>query len=150
RPGGLTAVSVRLIASNSAVEVVPPERVSYWSLSFSGDSGYLYCVAQAPDAPASIGFRVPALGGARQEIAEGVAGIGVSPNGQKIYLGRRDASGSSLSIANADGSEPVEVYRSNAEYAVQSAIWSSDSQDLIFTESDRQKDTLDSRIYAVR
>jgi len=105
--GGQQSLWIRQVAtSNTGVVVVGPSNLRYLGLTFSPDNDYIYYIAAPLNSP-SILYRVPALGGKPNALAEDVDSPPTfSPNGtQMAYVrGYPDAQESVMLIAAADGS----------------------------------------------
>lgn len=100
--GGLSSLWIRQIATESALQLVPPSNTEFiGTLSFSPDGDYLYFV----HGDNGDSFAIPALGGTPRLIARDVeSGLGVSPDGKQLaFIRGHDKNASSLQIVNSDG-----------------------------------------------
>jgi eukaryotic-like serine/threonine-protein kinase len=104
-----SALRVREMASGSDIQVLPPEVIHLWGLTFSPDGTHLYFVRPDENDP---GFRylyvMPALGGeARRMVTDIDTPVSFSPNGRQFVYTRGIPTQytTEVRIANADGSE---------------------------------------------
>jgi dipeptidyl aminopeptidase/acylaminoacyl peptidase len=104
---GRQSLELRLVATNTNQEIVPPAEVSYSGLAFSQDGNYLYYVMRDRANPRFTLFRKPVLGGEAAKVVSNIDGHpSFSPDGKRLAFLRikPDASESVVIVANADGS----------------------------------------------
>jgi Tol biopolymer transport system component/DNA-binding winged helix-turn-helix (wHTH) protein len=111
---------VRQIATASNVQIVPPDDVSYWGITFSPDSNYIYYVAWPWNKTDASLYQLPVLGDALpRKLIDDVHSISFSPDGKRFtYVVTHSSTGESkLMIANADGTqEQVLALRQHPEF----------------------------------
>ena len=109
--GGQHSLWVRQVTASSNVQIIPPaEDVYYWGLTFSPDSNYINFVkVQFEKNVEWVLYQMPVLGGTQKKlITRAQGGESYSPDGKQFAFVREEypsAEESSLSIANADGTE---------------------------------------------
>ena len=104
---GRQSLELRLVATNTNQEIVPPAQVSYSGLAFSQDGNYLYYVMHDRANPRSTLYRKPVLGGEAAKVVSNIDGHpSFSPDGKRLAFLRfnSDRSESTVIVANADGS----------------------------------------------
>jgi len=108
--GQSQSLRLRQVATNSDVEIVPPEPGDILGLTFSADGEFIYFVrADKKDWAFRYLYRVPLLGGAVQKlIADVDSAISFSPEGSQFAYERCIPSHNDieLKLANADGTGP--------------------------------------------
>ena len=150
-PNGNRSLSVRLLAENSVVELIPSASIAYDSLAFSPDGSYLYYVAKrlGPGNPGIL-FYIPVLGGTPHKLLEGVDGkLAFSPDGTALAFIRQAQQEKVLLVSAPDASSPRELVRSKADFAFYSVDWSSDSRDIVYVETAGSPTKPDCRILSV-
>jgi serine/threonine protein kinase len=150
-PDGNRSLSVRLLAENSVIELIPGAAIAYDALAFSADGSYLYYVARRLT-PGNTGvlYYVPVLGGPPHKILENVSGkLALSPDGSSFAFVRQAAREKLLMVAASDGSGQRELLRSPSEFAFVSVTWSPDNQDIVYIETLRNPSNPDCRILAI-
>src|SRR6476620_11856938 len=108
---GRQSLWIRQLRGTNAIQVVGPEAVSFYGMSFAPDSSSIYYVVRGPEPlarPAGMLFQIPALGGAPRRLGTPLDHYPVvSPDGTAIASLRADypAPGqSALVTVAADGS----------------------------------------------
>jgi len=98
---------VRQVATEGAVELVPPSEKAFWWITFSRDGDNLYFTQQQKeDKNLWDLYEVPMLGGPPRLLMTNVSsGVGVSPDGKRLAFIRSQADGttSTLNLVNSDG-----------------------------------------------
>jgi serine/threonine protein kinase len=117
--GGQQSLWTRQIATTSNVQIIPPDDVEYWALSFSPDSNYINFVRKEKDTLANL-FQMPVLGGNQKKLISDANGaVSYSPDGQQFTFVRGNypkIGDSVLAVANADGSgERILITRTRPE-----------------------------------
>ena len=109
REGEKQSLNVRQVATGSDVQVLPPDEVFIWCLTFSPDANYIDFVRSEKNNIASTFlYRMPVLGGTpRLVMQEGLDfPTSYSPDGtQFAFMRVRSAEQVDVLIANADGSK---------------------------------------------
>jgi eukaryotic-like serine/threonine-protein kinase len=134
---GAESVWLRHLATESAVQIVAPQRVLYSALVFSPDGDYIYYshteLASGPASQEFDLFRTPVLGGTPQMLVKDVdTNPSFSSAGQSFVFGRANdpvPGKYNLVIANADGSnERVIDSDSVAASDLDKPTWSPDGK----------------------
>jgi len=141
RQGEKQSLNVRQIATGSDVQILPPDEVLFWGLTFTPDANYIDFVrSEKNNLFNTYLYRMPVLGGTPHLITKGGAdSVGTySPDGARIaYL--RMGREPDLVVAKADGSdERVIAARPHAEDFT-GASWSPDGKTLAFATSEADK-----------
>jgi len=107
---GRQSLWIRQLRGTNAIQLVGPEAVSFYGMSFAPDSSSIYYVARGPEPlahPGGMLFQIPALGGAPRRLGTPFDHYPViSPDGKVLASLRSDypAPGqSALITVNADG-----------------------------------------------
>lgn len=104
---GKQSLWVRQVATNSNVQIIPPEEINYAGLTLSNDGNYVYYNVSAITATVTSVYRIPVLGGASRKVLDDVMGaIAISPDGGRIAFNRvyQESGEFAILVANADGS----------------------------------------------
>lgn len=134
---GGESVWLRHLATESAVQIVPPQHVLYFALVFSPDGNYIYYShTELASGPASQEFdlyRTPVLGGTPQMLVKDIdTNPRFSPDGRHFVFGRAndpDPGKYNVVIANADGgNEHVIQSGSAAQCILDKPAWSPDGK----------------------
>jgi len=104
---GKESLWLRQVATNSTVQILPPDEVSFQGLTFSNDGNYIYYTSQKFNETFPSLYRMPVLGGSSTKILEEVYGaIAFSPNNDRFAFFRvtLPIGKSMLLVADMDGS----------------------------------------------
>jgi len=133
---------VRQIATESAIQIVPPLSVAYGAITFSPEGDYIYFERQSSRKDTGELYMVPVLGGsARLVIKDLVFGAGISSDGKKIAFTRSFPITSTLNIAECDGTGPHAIFETQVadNFAFGGApSWSQDGKLVAATSSWRK------------
>ena len=108
REGEKQSLNVRQVATGSDVQILPPEEVLFWGLTFSPDGNYIDFVrSEKSNLINNFLYRMPVLGGTpRLVVREGLDfSTSYSPDGTQISFMRVRDDQIDVLIANADGSK---------------------------------------------
>jgi eukaryotic-like serine/threonine-protein kinase len=95
---------VRQVATESAVQVLPPSEGKYWGIAFSRDGDYIYFLREGKGNK-NFGdlYEIPVLGGSPKLVLKHVEmGFAVAPDGKRIAFIRFSPDGT-VNTANIDG-----------------------------------------------
>jgi serine/threonine protein kinase/Tol biopolymer transport system component len=126
---GRQSLELRLVATNTNQEIVPPAEVSYSGLAFSQDGNYLYYVIRDRANPRSALFRKPVLGGEAAKVVSNIGGHPTfSPDGKRLAFLRfnPDRSETTVMVANADGSGEQVIASRQRPDVYREVAWSPD------------------------
>jgi eukaryotic-like serine/threonine-protein kinase len=138
--GEKQSLMVRQVATGSDVQVLPPDVIVFYGVTFSPDGVYVYFTASSKENNLfSSLYKMPVLGGSPTEIIRDIdTGIGFSPDGKRFaFLRGVPPKGSvNLLLANADGtgerlllSKPGSVN----PFTMLRPAWSPDGKTIVYT-----------------
>jgi eukaryotic-like serine/threonine-protein kinase len=147
---GNESLWLRHLASESNVQIVPPEHVQYLALRFSPDGSHIYYShTQLASGPASQEYdlyRIPVLGGTPQPVVKDVdTNPSFSPDGQRFVFVRAndpDPGKFHLVIANADGSNEKSVFTGPMSNVIADSSWAPDGKVIAAVIFDQNKDSI--------
>ena len=130
---GRSSLWMRQVLTGSHVQIVAPADGGFRGTTISRDSEFIYYVWGDNGNQRNVLFQVPVLGGTPRKVLTGVNGpITFSPDGQRFAFVRNsdDQSGSSLMVANSDGSgERILASRKGDDFFYnQGPSWSPDGR----------------------
>ncbi len=105
--GTKNSLWVRQIATSSNIQIVPPAESRYIGITFSRDGDYVYYVVYEKNSPLGVLYRIPALGGQSDKVAQDVdTPITFSSDGKRFawVRGFPQSGETALMVANSDGS----------------------------------------------
>jgi Tol biopolymer transport system component len=154
REGEKQSLNVRQVATGSDVQILPPDEVWIWGLTFSPDANYIDFVrSEKPNFTDTHLYRMPALGGTPHLAMQGGVDFGssYSPDGRQFAFFRVANSSPGkvdVLIAKADGSdEQVLATRPYRDEDIGLA-WSPNGKTVAFTTSEATK-KLRSSLWAI-
>ena len=135
---GNESLWLRHLASESNVQINPPQHVKYVALRFEPDGSYIYYSHTLPTSgPASEEFdlyRIPVLGGTPQLLVKDIdTNLGFSPDGQHFVFARAndpEPGKYHVLIANADGSNEKSVASGPMTAPILSTSWAPDGKSI--------------------
>jgi serine/threonine protein kinase/Tol biopolymer transport system component len=135
---GNESLWLRHLASESNVQINPPQHVLYLALRFEPDGSHIYYSHTLPaSGPASQEFdlyRIPVLGGTPQLIVKDIdTNPGFSPDGQRFVFARAndpEPGKFHVLIANADGSNEKSIASGPMTAPIMSASWAPDGKSI--------------------
>ena len=82
---GLESLWLRQVATSSNVQILPPDKIRFQGLTFSGDGNYIFYISLDNSQSIPILYRMPVLGGSSVKILENVSGsIAFSPDNTRF------------------------------------------------------------------
>jgi serine/threonine protein kinase/Tol biopolymer transport system component len=140
RDGEKQSLMVRQVATGSDVQILTPEVITIYGLTFSPDGVYIYYTASSKENNLySSLYKMPVLGGSPVEIVRDIdTGVGFSPDGRHFAFlrGVPDKGAVELHIANADGSgEHLLLSKPGLPnpFLMLRPAWSPDGKTIVFT-----------------
>ena len=151
---GNESLWLRHLASESNVQIIPPQRVLYSAVRFSPDGSHIYYShTQLASGPASREYdlyRIPVLGGSPQLLVKDVdSSPSFSPDGQNFVFLRAndpDPGKYNLIVANADGGNEKTIFTAPMANVMADSAWSPDGKSIVGVMFNQTKDTLSSLI----
>ena len=103
---GTRTLWIRRIDDRNALQLVPPQRMSYWGgLAVSEDAGQVYYLTAGLTAGHGTLYRVSSLGGPSRKLVDVANDVGgISPDGQRILFVRYGEPSKIISASTNDGS----------------------------------------------
>ena len=144
REGEKQSLNVRQVATGSDVQILPPDEVVIWSLTFSPDANYIDFVrSEKPDFTDTHLYRMPVLGGTPHLAIQGGVDFGssYSPDGTEFaFLRVRGASDKvDVWIAKTDGSDQRVLASPPYMEGETGVAWSPDGKVVAYTASEAKK-----------
>src|SRR6516225_3788917 len=135
---GNESLWLRHLASESNVQINPPQHVQYLALRFEPDGSHIYYSHTLPiSGPASQEFdlyRIPVLGGTPQLLVKDIdTNPGFSPDGQRFVFARAndpEPGKFHVLIANADGSNERSIASGPMSAPIMSTSWAPDGKSI--------------------
>jgi serine/threonine protein kinase/Tol biopolymer transport system component len=136
--GGNESLWLRHLASESNVQINPPQHVRYLALRFEPNGSHIYYSHTLPvSGPASQEFdlyRIPVLGGTPQLLVKDIdTNPGFSPDGQHFVFARAndpEPGKFHIIIANADGSNERSIASGPMSAPITSTSWAPDGKSI--------------------
>jgi serine/threonine protein kinase len=138
------------LASESNVQIIPPEHVQYSALRFSPDGSHIYfshtLLVSGPASQEYDLYRIPVLGGTPQLLVKDIdTNPSFSSDGRRFAFIRAndpDPGKYHLLIANADGSNEKSILAGPMANVLSDAAWSPDGKAIVGTIFDQTEDSI--------
>jgi eukaryotic-like serine/threonine-protein kinase len=151
---GNESLWLRHLSSESNVQIIPPQHVSYSALRFSPDGSHIYyshtLLASGPASQEYDLYRIPVLGGTPQLLVKDVdTNPSFSRDGQRFVFVRAndpDPGKYHLIVANADGGEEKSIFSAPMANVGLDAAWSPDGKAVAVAIADQTGTSLTSLI----
>lgn len=129
---GKHSIWLRQLATGKSVPVIPPTEDFLLGISFSKDGEYLYYLHQPRNADIVLN-KISIFGGNSKKLLSNFhGGYAISPDENRIAVVRMDKSGSTLVVADADGSNEKKVLAYAKPLSIVGISWSPDARWLAF------------------
>jgi serine/threonine protein kinase/dipeptidyl aminopeptidase/acylaminoacyl peptidase len=146
---GSESLWLRHLASESNVQIIPPEHVQYSALRFSPDGGYIYfshtLLVSGPASQEYDLYRIPVLGGTPKLLVKDIdTNPSFSSDGRRFAFVRAndpDPGKYHLLIANADGSDEKSIFAGPLANVLSDSAWSPDGKAIVGTIVDHSEGT---------
>jgi eukaryotic-like serine/threonine-protein kinase len=147
---GSESLWLRHLASESNVQIIPPEHVQYSALRFSPDGSHIYfshtLLVSGPASQEYDLYRIPVLGGTPQLLVKDIdTNPSFSSDGRRFAFIRAndpDPGKYHLLIANADGSNEKSILAGPMANVLSDAAWSPDGKAIVGTIFDQTEDSI--------
>ena len=135
---GNQSLWLRHLASESNVQINPPQHVKYLALRFEPNGSHIYYSHTLPTSGPTSGefdlYRIPVLGGTPQLLVKDIdTNFGFSPDGQRFVFARAndpEPGKYHVLIANADGSNERSIASGLMTAPIMSTSWAPDGKSI--------------------
>ena len=139
---GRWSLSIRQMATGSAVKITEPSDRLITNLQFGPDGNFIYYAERGPTTPFRWSLMsIAAFGGTPQQVLEGQFGrISFSPDGKRFVAVQTIDRYSKLMVFDADGGHPKELGSRTAPNSYYTAAWSRSGNRLAVTTHEHNEE----------
>jgi Tol biopolymer transport system component len=128
---GQESLRLRQVDTGGEIETLPPEKVTYYGMTFSPDGALVYYTRGEANASVSVLYQSTKYGGSPRRLCANVdSPIGFSPDGRRIAFVRQSGRDRQLMVADSTcgGERVLAVRRQPDGFRLRGPAWSPDGK----------------------